>query len=32
MKIYDNLFHEILNEPEKETALEDIHQWIENQL
>jgi Lysophospholipase len=29
LKIYDGLFHEILNEPEKDTVLEDIHQWIE---
>jgi acylglycerol lipase len=29
LKIYDGLFHEILNEPEKEIVLEDIHQWIE---
>lgn len=29
LKIYDGLYHEILNEPEKDTVLEDIHQWIE---
>ena len=29
LKIYDDLYHEILNEPEKDTVLEDIHQWIE---
>jgi alpha-beta hydrolase superfamily lysophospholipase len=29
IKIYDGLYHEILNEPEKETVLADIHQWIE---
>jgi len=29
IKIYDGLFHEILNEPERETVLADIHQWIE---
>jgi alpha-beta hydrolase superfamily lysophospholipase len=29
LKIYDGLFHEILNEPEKDMVLEDIHQWIE---
>ena len=28
LKIYDGLYHEILNEPEKETVLEDIHRWI----
>ena len=32
LKIYDGLFHEILNEPEKETVLEDIHQWIEKRI
>ncbi len=29
IKIYEGLYHEILNEPEKETVIEDIHQWIE---
>lgn len=29
LKIYDGLYHEILNEPEKEIVLDDIHQWIE---
>jgi acylglycerol lipase len=29
IKIYEGLFHEILNEPEKETVIEDIHAWIE---
>ena len=29
IKIYNGLYHEILNEPEKETVLADIHQWIE---
>jgi acylglycerol lipase len=29
LKIYEGLYHEILNEPEKETVLADIHQWIE---
>ncbi len=28
IKIYDGLYHEILNEPEKETVLADIRQWI----
>ncbi|MBX3081444.1 MAG: lysophospholipase [Anaerolineae bacterium] len=27
-KIYDGLYHEILNEPEKVTVLNDIRQWI----
>jgi alpha-beta hydrolase superfamily lysophospholipase len=29
LRVYDGLYHEILNEPEKETVLEDIRQWIE---
>jgi acylglycerol lipase len=29
IKIYEGLYHEILNEPEKETVLTDIRQWIE---
>jgi acylglycerol lipase len=29
IKIYPGLYHEILNEPEKETVLADIHQWVE---
>ncbi|OHD62780.1 MAG: lipase [Spirochaetes bacterium RBG_13_51_14] len=29
MKIYDGLYHEILNEPERDTVLKDIHGWIE---
>ncbi|MEW6185738.1 MAG: lysophospholipase [Thermodesulfobacteriota bacterium] len=29
LKVYDGLFHEILNEPEKETVLDDICQWLE---
>jgi alpha-beta hydrolase superfamily lysophospholipase len=29
LKIYDGLFHEILNEPEKERVLEDIRLWLE---
>jgi acylglycerol lipase len=28
IKIYQGLYHEILNEPEKDSVLEDIHQWI----
>jgi len=32
LKIYDGLYHEILNEPEKDTVLEDIHQWIEKRI
>ncbi len=29
LKIYDGLFHEILNEPEKDVVLEDIRRWLE---
>jgi len=29
LKIYDGLYHEILNEPEKETVIQDIRAWIE---
>jgi len=32
LKIYEGLYHEILNEPEKETVLEDIHRWLEAHL
>lgn len=32
LKIYPGLYHEIFNEPTKETILEDIHQWIEERL
>jgi acylglycerol lipase len=28
MKIYDGLFHEILNEPEKKMVMDDINKWI----
>ncbi len=28
LKIYEGLYHEILNEPEKETVLSDIHTWL----
>lgn len=32
LKIYDSLYHEILNEPEKDTVIEDIHSWIEKRI
>lgn len=32
LKIYDGLYHEIMNEPEKDTVLEDIHQWLEKRI
>lgn len=28
LKIYEGLYHEILNEPEKDTVIEDINFWI----
>jgi len=27
--IYDGLYHEVLNEPEKQTVLDDIVTWLE---
>jgi alpha-beta hydrolase superfamily lysophospholipase len=32
LKIYDGLYHEIMNEPEKDTVLEDIHRWLEKRI
>lgn len=32
LKIYEGLYHETLNEPEKETVLRDIHDWIEKRI
>jgi len=32
LKLYDNLYHEILNEPEQEEVLEDIVTWIEDKM
>ncbi len=29
LKTYDGLFHEVLNEPEKEQVLGDVREWIE---
>jgi acylglycerol lipase len=29
LKVYDGLYHEILNEPEKDLVLQDIRQWVE---
>jgi len=29
IKIYKGLYHEILNEPEKDIVIEDIHQWLQ---
>ena len=32
LKIYDGLFHEILNENEKDTVLDDIRTWLDERL
>ena len=32
LKLYDGLYHEILNEPEKETVLNDIGTWLDAQV
>lgn len=32
LKIYDGLYHEILNEPEKDTVLKDISSWMKKHL
>lgn len=32
LKLYEGLYHEILNEPEQEQVIEDILQWIEKRL
>ncbi len=32
LKIYDGLYHEVMNEPEKDTVLENIHQWLEKRI
>ena len=28
LKVYDKLYHELMNEPEKETVMQDIHNWL----
>lgn len=32
IKMYDGLFHELVNEPEKETVMKDMLSWIEERL
>jgi alpha-beta hydrolase superfamily lysophospholipase len=32
IKVYEGLYHEILNEPEKNVVLEDVHAWIEKRI
>jgi alpha-beta hydrolase superfamily lysophospholipase len=29
LNVYDGLYHEIFNEPEKENVLDDVVKWIE---
>ena len=29
LKLYPDLYHEIFNEPEKDTVLEDLTSWLE---
>jgi acylglycerol lipase len=28
LRLYDGLYHEILNEPEKETVISDLLEWL----
>ena len=32
LKLYDGLYHEILNEPEKEAIMEDIRIWLDERI
>jgi acylglycerol lipase len=32
IKIYDGLYHEIFNEPERDQVLNDVEEWLENHL
>ena len=32
LKIYDGLFHEVFNEPERDQVLKDVEHWLEAQL
>ena len=32
IKIYDGLYHEIFNEPERDQVLDDMEQWLENHI
>lgn len=32
IKIYDELYHEVFNEPEREGVLKDVETWLESQL
>jgi alpha-beta hydrolase superfamily lysophospholipase len=32
LKIYDELYHEVFNEPERERVLQDVEDWLESQV
>lgn len=32
LKIYDGLYHEIMNEPERDTVIRDIIHWIDSHI
>lgn len=32
LKTYEGLYHEIMNEPEKDTVIEDVHAWIKKRI
>ena len=32
LKIYDELYHEVFNEPERERVLQDLEDWLESQV
>jgi alpha-beta hydrolase superfamily lysophospholipase len=32
LKIYDELYHEVFNEPERDQVLKDVEDWLESQL
>lgn len=32
LKIYDDLYHEIYNEQEKDIVIEDVHKWVEKRI
>lgn len=32
LKIYDKLYHEVFNEPERDRVLKDVENWLESQL
>jgi alpha-beta hydrolase superfamily lysophospholipase len=32
LKMYDGLYHEVFNEPERDQVLQDMEKWLEAQL